>query len=118
MAGSGERLSDCPGLTASSATADGLGAGRKRLAMPETTMPGWRPSSGASRETVPKIRWRKGDDDALYDGRAGWEGLCQPLPLVSPRESQGTHTSKTTSAASRPPIEWPTSTTSVVGDSW
>lgn len=36
----------------------------------------------------------------------------------APRPDRDTRTSKTTSAASRPPIEWPTSTTSVVGDSW
>jgi hypothetical protein len=53
----------------------------------------------------------------MMAGQAG-RGCVSLFHSCLPRESQGTHTSKTTSAASRPPIEWPTSTTSVVGDSW
>lgn len=43
----------------------GLGDGLNRLAIPDTTIPGWRPSNGASREMVPRIRCRKGDE-VLY----------------------------------------------------
>src|SRR5690349_10772093 len=69
MDGSGDSPCGCMGVVCSVCVSpsgsDGLGAGRNRLAMPETTMPGWRPSNGASREMVPRIRWRKGDE-ALY----------------------------------------------------
>lgn len=34
----------------------GSGAFLKRLAIPDLMMPGWRPSRGASREIVPRIR--------------------------------------------------------------
>jgi len=85
MDGSGESRCDCVELAysvrASSLAGGGLGAGLKRLAMPETTMPGWRPSSGASREMVPTMRWRKGD--VLYGLWLGYRGSGQ---LVSRRE--------------------------------
>ena len=67
---------------AAAAAAGGDGAGRNRLAIPDTTIPGWRPSRGASSDTVPRILWRKG-----YPLAGFWLGI------------------KTISAARRPPIE-------------
>ncbi len=93
---------------------DGSGDLRKRLAMPDTMMPGWRPRNGESSEIVPRIRCLKGLRDCgstlgcvaqRRQHSGGWEGGRRRL------------TASTTSAASRPPMEWPTSITSVVSDS-
>lgn len=55
--GSGSDGSD-PGLRELEwpSTTGGVAAGLKRLAMPETTIPGCKPRRGASRDMVPRIR--------------------------------------------------------------
>jgi hypothetical protein len=47
---------DSPGVGAG----DGSSPERKRLEMPATTMPGWRPRNGQSMAMVPRMRCLKG----------------------------------------------------------
>lgn len=70
---------------------EAAGEARNRLPIPEVMTPGCMPTNGVSNERMPRIRWRL---------RA----------VAASRRS-------TTSAARIPPIEWPSSTMSVVGHS-
>lgn len=87
----------------------GDGAGRNRLAMPDTMIPGCSPSNGASSEMVPRMRCRNWLPFVPGYLAVSWRG---------PRRSgKGGLTINTISAANSPPIECPTSTMSVFGDS-
>jgi len=56
-------------VSADPSPSGGSGDFRKRLAIPDTIMPGWRPRKGESREMVPRMRCLKGyPDRASRDG--------------------------------------------------